>query len=220
MSAQTETVWRLPKGSYRLPDSPRAHLMLATTVTERDDLFAACMAVGASLAGVGRPVLLGEPRSQRRRHAGVFSTALARGVADIVAARFRELSPRVRGPVCCLELPPEADEMAVLLDRLAAALPVSGVCIAALPAVRFRDLVDAEELSVDSALLLADLPRDRALVALVCGELSRRGVRCRVWKRPLKGARKQLAVAGLAPGGTVGAAAERLICGLDLGPSR
>lgn len=217
MSESRGTVWSFGGGggSFSLPDAPRAQLMLVSPVTERDDVFAASMAVAIALAGVARPVLICEPRSGRRRLSGAFSTALSRGVGEIVAARYPELSPAARGPVCHLGLSAEPGQLAEKLGQLAAALPVAAVCIAPLPAAVFREFVEDPALTVDTVVLLADLPRDRALTALTCGEMQERGIRCRVWKTALKGPRKQLVMAGLAPGGAIGTAADRLVRGLD-----
>lgn len=204
-------------GKFSLPQPARADLMLATAVGGRDDLDAVAMSVATVIAALGRPVLVCEPRTGGgRRPPGIFSTAESRGLVEIVAGRFTDLRPVSRGSVCHLSLPFDPPSLPELVDQLVAALPVSTVCVVALPAAGFRLLIDAERPEVDSALLLADLPRDRAVTALTCGEMNDRGLRCRVWKTSVKGLRARLAMSGIAPGGEVGATATRLVRGLGL----
>lgn len=211
MTHESGTVWKFGGGKFALPAEPRSHLMLATAVCERPDLFATGMLLASEVAARGRPVLLGEPPQEQRRLPGLFSSALSRGLAEIVAARFKGAQPMPRGSVCHLVLPPDAESISERLHQLSSALPDSAVCIATLPAPLFREVVDLEGAAVDSVVLLADLPSDRSSVALVCGELGRREIRCRVWQRSLTGLGKQRAMIGLGCGGKTGSAAGKLI---------
>lgn len=207
-------------GTFTLPRQDRADLALLAAVAQRQDTLAVTMLLATAIAQAGRPVVVCEPRHGRRRAAGLISTAPARGLAEIVAARFDDLKPVSRGLVCHLSLPDGPAEFCQRLDWLLAALPVSAVCLAGLEADLFRHLLDDGAVEINSAAVLAELPRDRAQTALVCGELSERGIRCRVWRPTLRAPRKQLALAGLAPGGPVGAAAQRMVKGLGLEAGR
>jgi hypothetical protein len=65
-----------------------------------------------------------------------------------------------------------------------------------------------------AGLLRAELPRDRALAALVVGELRSRGLRARVATRALGRVAARRALAGVDPGGGAASRARRLARGL------
>ena len=63
-------------------------------------------------------------------------------------------------------------------------------------------------------MLRADLELDRSLAALIAGDLSARGLRVRVAKRPPGWLAGRLALIGLPPGEGAGRDAERLLSAL------
>lgn len=201
-------------GRFRLPAPPRARLMLVAPVTADREAFPVAATVAGRAAVAGRPVLLAELRSGRRR-SGLFSTSLSRGVADLVRARFRELDPQPRGPFCHAGLPADAEAALPMLRELPEILPEQGLCVVAMPPASLRRLVETESLAIDAVVLVAELPAERALTALACGDLSDRGIRCRVWKLPLSAMRARLAALGLPPGGEAATVAARLLAGLE-----
>lgn len=221
VAREPQTAWRiggLPRGSFRLPEGPRPRLVPATSVSADagEDLFAVAMLLACAAVGAGRPALVCEASAGGERRAGLFSTAVSRALAEMVAARYADLSPKTRGGVCLVGLPDEPDDRADRLEGLAAALPVSTALIAALGPDDFRALIERPEPAIDSVVVCADLPRERSLAALVCGELSDRGIRCRVWKRPPGGMGRAAALSGWAPPGRAGEEARRMIRGLGL----
>lgn len=216
----TQTIaWKLPGGRFETNRADRCHLMVASSVAaeEGKDAFPAACVVARTAAATGRPVLLAELRAGRRRAAGVYSTAVSRAVAELVGARFRQLTPVTRGPVCHLTLPADADEAAGVVGELPEILPQRGLCLVHTSPSGLRSLVEEDRVKVDSALLVADLDRDRSLTALACEDLSRRGIRCRVWKLEVGGLRAKLAALGLRADRPSTQAATRLLAGLGVG---
>lgn len=213
------TTWTFGAGgSFRLPPTKRAHLMLVAPVSVDHSAFPAAATVAARAGAAGRPVLLAELRGGARRP-GLFSTALSRGVADLVRARFSDLTPVTRGQLCHLSLPVEDDVTTSVVAELPRILPEQALCLVVSGPAELRELVETESVEPDSALLVAEFPRDRAVTALACRDLSRRGIRCRIWRLPLGGMRAQLASLGLPPGGVPAATAARLLVGLERGRS-
>ena len=210
--------WKLPAGRFSKAEPERCHLMVASAVSlEGDrDPFPATHLVAACAATDERPILLAELR-EGRRHAGIYSTAVSRAVVDLVGGRFPELKPVTRGPVCHLSLPADAQRSAPIVAELPAILPDGGLCIVLTSPDGLRALVEDDRLDIDSALLVADLSQERALTALVCEDLSRRGIRCRVWKRELSGVEVWTARSGMKGGGRGTVAARRLLAGLGVG---
>ena len=218
MSATTWTFGTGGGGSYRLAPAKRAHLMLAAPVSANCSAFPAAVTVAARAGVAARPVLLVELSEGRGRRPGPFSTAVSRGIADLVKARFRDLDPVTRGQLCCLNLRAEVESATSVIAELPSILPERALCLVVAEPTDFRRLVEAEPVDVDSALLVGEFPRDRAVMALACKDLTRRGIRCRAWKLPLTGLRTRLSALGLPPHGLPAATAARLLAGLEPGP--
>lgn len=211
--------WREPRSRFEKPTPKRCHLMVAAPVTAEDDrdVYSIASLIGAAMAVNERPVLLAESHAARRRMSGFYSTSLSRSVAEMVKARFPDLNPVTRGPVCHLSLPPGLSQNAAMLDELLEILPTKGLCLVVTGPAELRELVDGPSVNPDSVLLVSDLAKQRALTALACEDLSRRGIRCRVWKKPLQGMRARLAASLFFADRETVDAVERLLTGLGLG---
>lgn len=211
----TATTWTFGDGGkFRLAAAARARSTLVAPVADSREVFPVAAALAVAAAGAGHPVLVAEPHEGRRRRPGAFSTSLSRGVADLVRARFGELEPVTRGPICHLSLPDDEATAEDYLAELPGLLPETAFCLVPTRPAGLRRLIESDRFEVNSAVLVADLPVDRALTALACADLNGRDVRCRVWKSPLVGLRAQLAVAGLSPGGETAETAARILAGL------
>lgn len=211
--------WREPRSRFEKPAPQRCHLMIASPVTAEGerDAFPVASLIGAAAAARGRPVLIAELRPGRPRGAGIYSTSHSRAVAGMVKGRFPELNPVTRGPICHLSLPPRPEESRDVLAELPEILPDAGLCLLVAGPAELRRLVDEGAARADSVLLQCDLKEERALTALACEDLSRRGLRCRVWRKPLEGMRARLAATLSIADRETAAAIERLLDGLGLG---
>lgn len=200
---------------YRLPSPSRhAALMLVTALRDGRDPFPAAAAIAAKAASGGQPALLIELREGRPRRAGVFSTALSRGLAEIVNASGVGCEAVARGSFCSVTLPLDAAVAGDVVGELAGLLPEGALCVVSAPGAAFRALAEMEAVKATSAVLVAELPRERAAAALTCKDLSARGIRCRVWKPGTGVLAATLAGAGLAPPGRTGELAAGMLAKL------
>jgi Transglycosylase SLT domain/D-alanyl-D-alanine carboxypeptidase/Putative Flp pilus-assembly TadE/G-like len=197
-----------PRGSAEPP-----LVVLATSVGGAGGGAALAAAVGVAAAGEGGlaapAVLLAElDRPPGARGPTLLASSAARDLEDAV----RDLgdgcgSPAARGHLC--HVPIQGDDR---LDRLAALvaapLPASLV-IAHVPEPDWPRALAHPAIPARGGLLQADLPSDRALVALAVGELHDRGLRARVAGRPLGRIASRRALTGIEPGGAVSRRARR-----------
>lgn len=118
-----------------------------------------------------------------------------------------------RGRICHLRLP--ADREGIDLAGAAlAAIPGQPVGVLHAGPELLRALVDDAGLHPRGAVLRADLELDRSLAALIAGDLSARGLRVRVAKRPPGWLTGRLALIGVPSGEGAGRDAERLLSAL------
>ena len=99
------------------------------------------------------------------------------------------------------------------MGTLGAAAAVSRdlTCILQLPPHLLQPVIDEPGLSLSSVLLRADLCTDRALTALVARDLTARGLRVGVSKRPLGRVASRLASFGVLPAREGAALPARLV---------
>jgi hypothetical protein len=126
---------------------------------------------------------------------GVVASAAAREVEERLAAHLPAARVASRGRLCQLSLPPGPEQG----DAIAAAAAIgreAGVAVH-VPPGQVHALLDCGRVAVGAALLRADLPTDRPLLALAVQSLQERGLRVAVLKRPLGWAAAQLALRGV-----------------------
>jgi hypothetical protein len=191
-------------------------LILAGSVGGAGGGAALAAAVGvAAVTAERRPaaVLLADldPPQRPRR-----PTMLASEPAWELEDALRELGPAfagaaARGHLCHLALPP--DEGLDRLGELLESRPPATRVLAHVPEGLWATAVD-RDLRASAGLLQAELPANRALVALAVRELHERGMRVRVAGRPLGRVASRRALAGMDPGGAASRRAARLARGL------
>jgi hypothetical protein len=184
-------------------------LILSTATPGTRDGLAQAATVGVAAAHGGeRPALLvALEREPRRRPATLLASPAARELER--ALRDAGVSAAVaRGHICLASLADEPESLDSI-ELLAGAH--EGVTIAHLPAPMWERGLGPH---CSAGLLRAELPRDRALAALVVGELRDRGLRARVATRALGRVAARRALAGVEPGGVAASRGRRLARGL------
>ncbi len=189
--------------------------MLATELGDAKGGLAVAAAVGVtiSLQGPGTTggVALAELGAERGRGPTLLASAVARGLED----RFREAGVErvaARGRLCWLGLS-ASDEAVANLPSSLDLLGAGSTAIVHLPAFLWPLALDGG-LGPTAALLRADLPAERPLVALAVRELRERGLPVRVASRPLGRVAARRALAGLEVGGAAAKRVTRLARGL------
>jgi hypothetical protein len=206
-----------PASPARAPErGERPPVVLATSVAGAGGGVAAAAAVGVAVAGgEGRGALLIdiEPPS-RTRGPTILASEAARGLEDRLRARGGLCAAAAaRGHLCYLPLrggDDAQDEVAGLLERDVRA----AVVIVHVPQRMWSAALEDPRLRTTGGLMCAELPADRALVALAVRELQERGLRARVSGRPLGRVASRRALAGVEPGGATSRRAARLARGL------
>jgi hypothetical protein len=209
---EDEIVEGAPRGEPRRPPT----LILASSVGGAGGGAALAAAVGVATATAlprPGPVLLADLDPPPRPRG---PTMLASGPAWELEEALRELGSAfagsaARGHLCHLPLP-SAGGLDLLAELLESRPPAAYV-IAHLPEGMWATAVD-RALGASAGLLQAELPADRALVALAVRELHERGMRSRVAGRPLGRVAARRALAGMDPGGAASRRAGRLARGL------
>jgi hypothetical protein len=163
-------------------------------------------AIASSLATLvaapGRPSLLlrigGRPRAP-----ALLATADARELERRLAAEGIPGRPAARGRFCELATPGEAEGLRVAVAATACIPPGSG-CVIHAPGPLFRAAVEDPGLAASAAVLRADLPGQRPLVALAVRDLIERGLTVRVLPRAPAWPALAAAATGLPLGGRDG----------------
>ena len=138
----------------------------------------------------------------------MLASAAARELEDAVRALGADFAAAAaRGHLCQLAIAGD-DGLDRVAELLAARIPAALV-IVHLPQAMWSEAVADRRLGARAGLLQADLPADRALVALAVRELHERGMRAKVAGRPLGRVGARRALAGIEPGGAVSARAAR-----------
>jgi hypothetical protein len=194
----------------------RPDLILASSVGGAGGSAALAAAVGVAAATRGprvEAVLLADLDPPERPRG---PTMVASAAAWELEEALRGLAPAfagaaARGHLCYLAL--TAEGAFDVLGELLEARPPAARVFAHLPETMWADAID-RDLGASAGLLQADLPSDRALVALAVRELHERGLRARVAGRPLGRVAARRALAGIDPGGAASRRAARLARGL------
>lgn len=169
---------------------------------------ATAAALAAAAARDGRAVVLVELGSERRFRPTLLATRVARDLERRLARVLPELRPAARGTACFLAIPSgerELEQASALLE----ALPGEAVCVMHLPPRLWQLVLAESELAPSAALVRADLPAERPLVALAVRDLRERGLTVRVAKQPLGRLSAHRARAGLEAAGAARRLAKR-----------
>jgi Transglycosylase SLT domain/D-alanyl-D-alanine carboxypeptidase/Putative Flp pilus-assembly TadE/G-like len=170
----------------------------------------------AAFAGGDGAALLIELGSERRRGPTMIAAEAARSLESRLRAAGFEAA--ARGRLAWAALEPVDDWAAKVAECLDLAAPCPAVIVA--PPGLWREIVADHRLTVDSAVLRADLPAQRSLAALAVGELRAAGVRTKIAPRAPGRVASRRALAGIDPGGDAGSRARRLAVGLRRAPLR
>jgi hypothetical protein len=190
-------------------------VVLVTAVGAAAGAREAAAALACVASEPDRAALLVDLAAERRLRPSLVATAGARSLEERLAAHLPETAVASRGCICRLSLP--ADDA---VDPLAAALPLvrDSAAIVHLPPALLRPLLDEPRVGAGGALLRADPADDRALTALVAGDLIERGLRVAVHKHPLSWPAGRAALLGALPrsaGALPGRLCERLLANED-----
>ncbi len=184
---------------------PRAGLIAVTALPGAGGgvAVAAALAVAAARRSTTPDgVVLCEVGGTVRRPTLVSSTA-ARGLESRLRGEVRAAA---RGAVCWVGLGADAWREELELCRDAGA----SLVVAFLEPGRWRELVGDPDAGARGAVVRADLPGGRALAGLVAADLRRSGIPAGVVVRGPGLVATRRALAGIEPGGTLGARARRL----------
>ena len=203
---------RRPVGAGR-----RGSLVLATDLGEARGGLAVAAAVGVAVA-VDQPdrasgVLLAELGAERGRGPTMLASSPARELEE----RLRQIGHErvaARGRLCWVGLGGTGEALTEDLPRTLEAVPAACVAIVHMPPRLWPLALEQRSLRRRAGLLRADLPTDRALVALAVAELRERRLPVRVAVRPLGRVASRRAVAGLETGGAAAKRIGRLARGL------
>lgn len=171
-------------------------VVLVTSVGAASGSRAAAAALACAGSEPDRPGLLVDVGGRPPRPTLVASSG-GRELEERLTVHLPELRVASRGGTCHLAMPGDSEG----LERLPAVLPLVRETVAVLhvPPGLFQDVLRVRGVEPSAVLLRADLGSDRALTALVVGELGRRGALLRVLKRPLAWVPARRALFGVLP---------------------
>jgi Transglycosylase SLT domain/D-alanyl-D-alanine carboxypeptidase len=193
-------------------------VLVATELGQATGGLALAASVGVAAARLDgdaepQPVLIAELGAGGARGPTMLASRAARDVErSLRAAGFEKAA--ARGALCWLGLPAGDGGTAKLAEALGALGDGLALAVVHAPAEDARALLESPELGRRAAVVRCELPEDRALAALMVGELRRRRQRVRIERRPLGllGARR--ALAGIEPGGSGSRRASRIASSL------
>lgn len=174
-------------------------MVLVTRMGEASGARAAAAALACAASEPDRAALLVDLGGDRPPRSTPIATKGARGLEERLAAHLPEAAVASRGAICQLSLPGDAEG----LGRAPAALPLArgSAAVLHLPPGQLQPAVAAPRIEATGVLLVADLMRDRSLVALVVRDLLERGLRTVVLKHPLPWLAARAARLGALPHG-------------------
>jgi hypothetical protein len=175
-------------------------VVLVTSVGTATGSKAAAAALACAAAEPDRAALSIDLGVDRAPRPSLVATAAARKLEERLVVHLPEADVASRGAICSLTLPADPSG----LDDVAAALPIvrDSAAVVRLPPRLLRPALDQPRIQATAALLRADPADDRALTALVAGDLIRFGLRVAVLKQPLGWLAARAALLGALPGGT------------------
>ncbi|HEY1853915.1 MAG TPA: hypothetical protein VGG40_04945 [Solirubrobacterales bacterium] len=182
----------VPPARFEAP--PGAAIVVVTAVGAAEGSRAAAAALACTGADSGRAPLLVDLDGRAPRPTLVASAA-ARTLEERLVAHLPDARVAARGQVCHLAAPADADGFraaAAAVTVAHGALAVVHVPPTALQAL----LAEPAAPRLTGALLRSDLGADRALLALVVGDLLERGLAVAVLKRRLRWVTERRALFG------------------------
>ena len=187
----------------RTPRGPRLVAVTALAGAEGGLATAAALGVAVARRGVDEPlgVVLVDPTSGVTRR----PTLVSAGAARLLESELRDVVPAAaRGALCTVSTDEWGLDGALEACRESRAAAV----VVHAPPQRWRQLVDEGE--ADAAVIRADATQDRSLIAIAARELIATGMPTGVVSKPPGLVAARRALAGIEPGGYLGARAARL----------
>jgi hypothetical protein len=183
--------------------------VLVSRVGEADGATAIAAALACAGSDPDRAALLLELTDGRAPRPALVASAAARTLEERLVAHLPEAAVASRGTLCHLSLPATREG----LDRAPAALALvrDSVGVVLVPPRLLQPATESTALRVGTAVLRADLGRDRALTALAARDLIARGVAVAVAKRPLAWVPSRRALFGALPAGASGGLPARML---------
>ncbi|HEX5990912.1 MAG TPA: hypothetical protein VFY75_11950 [Solirubrobacterales bacterium] len=183
-------------------------VVLATAVGEAEGARGAAAALACAAAGGDEAALLVDVGGRAPRPT-LIASAAAQKLEERLRARLPEARVAARGQVCHLAVGADGDG---LQDAAAAVDVARGVtAVLHLPPQLLQQALGESRLRPTGVLLRADLPDDRALVALAARDLLGRGLAVGVVKHRLGWVAERRAHFGVLPVGSPGGLPERLV---------
>ncbi len=179
-------------------------LVLASELPGAGGMLATAAAVAVAAARGGAPVILAEVGGARGRGPTMLGAESARSLEAGLREAGYECA--ARGHLAWLRL--DQDGWSDRLDAALALVDGAPTVVAVLEPAPFGAAVEAE-LGARSALLCAELPRQRSLAALAVTEVRGRGVPIRISGHPPGRVAARRALAGIDPGGAASRRASR-----------
>jgi hypothetical protein len=181
--------------------------VVVAAVGEAEGSRAAAAALACAGAEADLPALLVDVGGKPPRPA-LLASAAAQKLEERLGAHLPEARVAARGQVCHLAVPAEAEGIAAA----AAAVEVArgATAVVHVPPGVFQETLEGElDLRPTGALLRADLPADRPLVALAVRDLLLRDLAVAVLKQRLSWVAERRALFGALPTGAPGGLSER-----------
>ena len=185
-----------------------APVVLTAAVGEAEGARGAAAALACAGAEADVAALLVDVGGRSPRPT-LIASAAAQKLEERLRAHLPEARVAARGQVCHLAVQADGEG----LDAASAAVDVArGVpTVLHLPPQMLQQAVGESALRPTGVLLRADLPGDRALVALAARDLLGRGLAVGVLKRRLGWVAERRALFGALPAGSPGGLPERLV---------
>lgn len=183
-------------------------VVLAAAVGEAEGSRSAAAALACAGAEVDVATLFVDVGGRAPRPT-LIASAAAQKLEERLRAHLPDPRVAARGQVCHLEVPADRDG----LDAAVAAIDVArgSLAVLHLPPPLLPPAVGDSTLRPTGVLLRADLPGDRALVALAARDLLERGLAVGVLKRRLGWVAERRALFGVLSSGSPGGLPERLV---------
>lgn len=204
----TVTTPTRPEKTVFVNPLPGAPVVLAAAVGGAEGARGAAAALACATAEVDSAALLVDVGGRAPRPT-LIASAAAQKLEERLRAHLPEARVAARGQVCHLAVPTDGK----CLASVAAAVDVArgSLAVIHLPPSLLQEALDESSLRTTGVLLRADLPADRALVALAARDLLGRDLAVGVLKHRLGWVAERRALFGVLPAGSPGGLPERLV---------
>ncbi|HEX7059555.1 MAG TPA: transglycosylase SLT domain-containing protein [Solirubrobacterales bacterium] len=188
------TVFRLKEEAVFEAKPASDPVVLVTRVGGAEGSRGAAAALACAAAEPDGGSLLVELGERRGPRPTLVASTAARELEERLVVHLPDAGVASRGRLCQVALP--ADLEGIEQARAAVAVARASAAVLHLPPRLLHAALEDDCLPLSGALLRADLRRDRALTALVVGDLRERGVSAAVLKRQLGWLAARRALAG------------------------